>query len=463
MTQPQNSEAPMTRPRSRAGMVLFGLLVLAIASVIWLTLPRSPTLPMPPEIPDAIAEVEIVEALRSARDRLMQDRTRADRWGEYGLVLLAHLFDEEADRCFAQAATLDPNAAQWPYARGLLASKRQPEQAAAWFQRAAELSPDSENGAAMRLQYADWLAEQQQSSEAEAIYREELQRNAQSIRAQFGLAQIQMLQGQSEQAEIGFRATQADRFAAKRSKVQLAILARQRGEAELAAQLERDLAGLPADPPWPDPILDVTLGLRAGRRQRERQIRELEEAGNYREAAEIYLRQIEREPTLEDYVGAGVNLARLQEFPRAISLLQEAESRAPADANVQYTLALVRYSSIEAELGSSVGRAKHQGTLEQVVRHAQLAVKSKPEFAQAELFWGMALTQLGKPSEAIPHLQRAAAGQANRIAPHLALAEAYLQTRQLGEAQSAWKKAHQLEPDAPAVRAFQARLTPSNP
>lgn len=79
----------------------------------WLSGPADPVPPMPPNIVDP----EVRALLENSRRRVLEFPKSGNAWGTFGMILLAQLFDREAERCFIRAAQLDPNDATWPYAR----------------------------------------------------------------------------------------------------------------------------------------------------------------------------------------------------------------------------------------------------------------------------------------------------------------------------------------------------------
>ena len=57
--------------------------------------------------------------IEAARQNVLDKPCSADAWGLLGMTLLTNLFTDDADRCFVEAARLDPRDPRWPYARGL--------------------------------------------------------------------------------------------------------------------------------------------------------------------------------------------------------------------------------------------------------------------------------------------------------------------------------------------------------
>ena len=111
------------------------LLVGAAAAWWWFWPPPPPAPPMPADI----QEQEVRDVIQAARQNVLQKPRSADAWGLLGMTLLTNLFTDDADFCFAEAARLDPRDARWPYARGLIALKRDPDHALDYLRLAADL------------------------------------------------------------------------------------------------------------------------------------------------------------------------------------------------------------------------------------------------------------------------------------------------------------------------------------
>ena len=104
----------MTPRLGRRALLGAAVMVLAVAgaAVGWWWYNAAP--PPAPPMPRNIEETEVREAIEAARAGVLQEPRSAGAWGRLGMMLLAHLFSEDADRCFAEAARLDPSDARSP-------------------------------------------------------------------------------------------------------------------------------------------------------------------------------------------------------------------------------------------------------------------------------------------------------------------------------------------------------------
>src|SRR5437868_4746240 len=74
-----------------------------------------------------------------------------------------------------QAARLDPDDPKWPYARGLIALKRDPDNALPLLRQAAAGISRPDYRAVANLQLAEALLERERLDEAEVLFRAEFQ------------------------------------------------------------------------------------------------------------------------------------------------------------------------------------------------------------------------------------------------------------------------------------------------
>jgi tetratricopeptide (TPR) repeat protein len=471
-------------------LISLGLLVAAVGAAWWWFRPE----PVTPPLPAGIEERDVRQAIEEARHQVLAEPDSADAWGHLGLVLMAHLFAEEADFCFAQAVQRAPSDARWPYGRGLIALKREPDKALPYFRQAAALADhlSADTRSAIHLQLADVLLEREQFDEAVALFRQEQRQRQDNPRAAMGLGLIAAMHNDDQAATKNFTIARESPFAFKKASAQLAALARGRNDLVAADTFEKETAQAPDDPPWPDPLLDEMIRLQVGRRGRERRAAYLEQHGHYKEAADLYLQQIEEQPTARAYVGAGIGLARLRQYDRAFPLLRKAVEMAPESAHAQYSLGLALFSRAEREwqfvvlpasaasmvgfLGSPLtpeppfaasalalertvlafGAPHFREWLSDAVKHTRLAAQLRPTHSKSYLFWGLSLKYLNEPAAAIEPLRKGIQCNPSDFELQFALGEVLLATGQRQEAATHFDNASRLRPsDARAAQALE--------
>jgi len=449
----QQSKAVAYRKR----FLLVGILAIVVGVGAWLFLREKAEPPPEPPLPSAIKEAEVSRVVTKARDKVLEKPDSANAWGEYALMLLAHLFDREADQCLAQASKLDHNDPRWPHTRGLIALKREPAKAADFFRQAATAAgTNAKFRAAANLTLAETLLEQRDIDAAAELFAKELAADGRQERAIFGLGLVALARNDDTTAKRHFTAVASNDFCRQQVAAHLAAIARRANDNDGASQYEKTANELSTDPPWPDPVLDRVIDLRVGRRGRDRRIGMLEANRQFSEAAQEYLTALEDERTSKNLVGAGVNLARLGEYERALALIREGVQVDPSDSLAHYTLALVLYTQAEKAGASS---AKSQAQFQEVVREAQRATELKPDFAHAYLFWGLALKQLGDNQGAIEPFRKGLTIRADGFELQLSLGQVLVATGNKTEAAKCFEKARQINPDDPRLAEAFGSLT----
>ncbi len=433
----------------RGCWLLTALLVVSVAGAAgwwWWSRPAPPEPPLPPNIEDA----EVRQVIERARQEVLAKPRDGDAWGRLGMMLLAHLFDREADRCFAEAARLKPSEPRWPYARGLIALKRDPDNAVP-FLRQAVAAPDAtaDLRSALRMQLAEALLARRELDEAERLFREELASAPRDARASFGLGLVLLARGNDKDATDYMLVARESNFARKKAMAQLAALAGARNDTAAATAYEKEMSTLADDPPWPDPMFDQIVQLQVGHRSWDREVAELENTHKYADAAKLYLDHMGERPNSRDCVGAGLNLARLHDYDRALPLLRQGVQLDPDSSQAHYTLALAQFTRAERDLAQHPDSEAARDWLREVIEHARRTVELKLDFAQAYLFWGLALKYLGEPAAAVDPLRRGVSCRPEDFDLQLALGQVLLATGQDKLAETYLENARRLNPDDP--------------
>jgi tetratricopeptide (TPR) repeat protein len=310
----------------------------------------------------------------------------------------------------------------------------------------------------VRLQLGEALLERQNLDEAEALFRDELRRDPNEPRAALGLGLALRARGEEDEAGELLSRARSSPFAKKTATAQLASLARSRNEAELADELAKQASKLPADPPWPDPILDEMMHLQVGARGRARAAEQLEQQHRYAEAAQAYLEWAEKEPNPRACVAAGINFARTRDYDRAIPLLNQAIALDPDSSNAHYTLALTQFTRAERETAATPGSPKARAWFEEAVEHFHRATVLKPDHAAAYLHWGLSLKHLGDLPGAEVQLRRGISCRPENFELQLALGEVLLATGKVPEAREHLENAQRLDPQDSRPRQALERL-----
>jgi Flp pilus assembly protein TadD len=450
--------APVAGRGRRLLLAGAGLLLLAGAALLGWRWTRQP--PLEPPMPAEVEAPEIREAITAARQEVLKAPASADAWGRLGMVLEAHLFEAEADRCFAEAARLDPDEPRWPYFRGLYALKFHTGDALPLLRRAAACPGAGGQGPLLRLRLAETLLERGELEEAEAEFREVWRRRPGDPRTAFGLGVTVLARGDRKAAAGFLETARGSPSVRKRATAQLAAVARAGGDFPRAAGLEKEAAALPPDPlAWPDPFVDQIVALQVGPRFRQEQLARLEQDGRYAEAAELYLKEVEERPSARAYVAAGLNLARIHEYDRAVKVLREAVRRSPDSPQAQFTLGLVLFNRAEKAWRERQGAPQAQQEFREAVVYLERATALKQDHARAYLICGLALHYLGDPAGAAAALRKGVDCRPGDIDLQLSLGEVLLDAGQLAQAETHLKNARQINDKDPRLKKALARLT----
>lgn len=417
--------------------------------------------PRDPPLPQEMTEADVRETITAARAKVLADPRSGSAWGEYGTVLLAHLFDREAEQCFVEATKLDPRDPRWPYARGQIALKRDPPNAIGLLETAAEVARERpEFKPAFTLALAEALLERGETDRAAALFEQERNSPA-SARAVFGLGLVALLRGDDATAAKHFEAVKSNPACRKQASAHLAALARTRGDVPAAKQYEAEANSLDADPPWPDPYLDRVVTLQVGYRGLQRRVAMLERDGRYEDAVDAFLAQARHKRTSQALTGAAVNMARLRprpDYDRALELLREAVQLDPADSNAHYTLALVLFNKAEKQWDYDPRSADAAKGFREVVAEAKRTTELKPDHALAHMFWGLALKNLGEPKAALEPLRVALSIRPEQFDLHLALGQCLAATGERAAAEGCFNTAAKLKPTDPRPAQELAKL-----
>src|SRR5206468_4561284 len=138
----------------------------------------------------------------------------------------------------------------------------QPEAVLPKLRHAVELWGDQPETPRLRL--AETFLEQGQFDEAEQHFLRLLSRNTENLRAHYGLGRLSFERGDLPGSLYYLRHAASSPFARRAAHLLLAKVYQRQGKTPAAAEELRQVAELPEDPPWPDPLLEpvhaVTVG-----------------------------------------------------------------------------------------------------------------------------------------------------------------------------------------------------------
>ena len=450
---PQPLSSPPQPPVRRWGrrwlLIALAIAVIGTGAGIWCWRSRQQD-PEPP-LPPGIVDPEVKAVVEKSREKVLHEPRSADAWGQYGMVLLGNLIDREADQCFARAAELNTADPRWPYARALIALKRRPDEAPTLLQQTIDAAgADREFRALASITLGEALLERRRVDTAAELFRAQLGTGGVGeARATFGLGLVATSRGDDAEAERLFSKVQNVIYCRKQAAAQLAALARARGDVEAARKYEQRVNELTDDPPWPDPILDLAVELQAGSRGRDRRIERLEREGDYAAAIREYEVQLQTERTPKALTGAAVNFARMGNYSEALDLLEEAVKIDPNHVQTRYTMALVLFTRAEKLWHDNPGVPPAKEDFRRVIEEARRTTELKPDYAEAYLFWGLALRFLDQPTDAIRPLRQGLVTRPDDFMLNLSLGQVLAMAGDRAGAKAYLEIAKKVRPDDP--------------
>ncbi|HLX85516.1 MAG TPA: sulfatase-like hydrolase/transferase [Terriglobales bacterium] len=190
------------------------------------------------------------------------------------------------------------------------------------------------------------------------------------------------------------------------------------------------------------------------------------EDARYQEAVPLLKRVLAEEPNMPvANMQYGMAEARLKNYADAIPSLQKASQLLPDNGMGRYELGLALFETgdwkaaapeFEAAVAKAPKWADAQFSLASVyaridrvpeaMEHLDISLELNPNHYRANLLRGRLLSLLGKPSEALPNLERAASVEPESREAHLFLADAYRQLGRIDEEKIERAKAERSKP-----------------
>jgi tetratricopeptide (TPR) repeat protein len=417
----------MTKRAAGLCLVAGAALLLLLAGVAWRA-GRRDRAPAPPAVNLAGVDPDAAAAIEAIRADVLRAPQSGPAWGRLGLVLLANNFADEAGTCLAQAERLDPGEPRWPFLQGVILTVDDPDPAAAVrkFRRAVELAPDVLD--APRLRLAELLLGQGREGEAVEHFRRLLAGNPDHPRAQLGLGRLALVEGNLQQSLNHLSHAATNHFTRNAATALLAEVYQRQGDQQAAARHLRQLAGLPEDPPWPDPYLEDVERFRTGFHTQTARAARLIAQRRAPEAVAL-LRQLVREHPASGPAWSALGQAynARGDYAEAAEALRQAQRHQAPAVQVHFALGIALLEQGDARAAAEEFRAAIRGKPDHALAHYHLgrclqslsegaaaieafrtALRYRPPFAQAHRELAAALAQEGKKAEALRHLREAA-------------------------------------------------------
>ncbi len=425
----------------RYRILAFVLLVLGIAGglAIW----NRPSLvsSLPPEIVITNVDPAVAKAILECRERVLRSRNTASAWGNLGMVLSVHDFNDEADLCFRESERLDGMEPRWPYFQGLALIKNDPAAAVLKLRRAVKLA-----GAmtAPRLRLAKALTELGQFEEAEENLRTVAHSEPDNPWAQLGLGRLYFERGQSKESLLALETPAINPGTRKAARtMRLSIFSQLEDKTAAKAEMA-ELGQLPDDLPMPDPWVREMNRTLVGLKAMLAQINQLLASGKGSDAAQLLVQTVERYPQSEEaWRFAGQVLLKANDLPNAEAAWRHALEHGPDSVVAHYNLGVALF---------------RQGNYTKAAQSFVRATELKPDHGMAHYFFGKCLEQEKENSRALIAFREAARCQPQTFEIHVALGEALARDGNREEALASLERALLLKPNEESLRQRIAKI-----
>jgi len=437
VSSPSPSPSPGSRPSPRRNVrrLLVGtvIAVVVLSGGLWFFWPTP--VPEPPRIATQGLDPEIVEALDRARQAVVESPRSARAWGELGEVFLAHVYHPEAIFCFEQAEKLDPANYRWPYLQAMARLHTDPDGARICLERSARRA---KTDFVPHLRLAETLLLLERFDEADAAFQKVLEMQPGHPRAYYGRGRAALQRGALTEA-LGYLSLAADNPVSRKAAQQaLAELYRREGDTDEAQRHARRAQELPADNPWPDPILASVQAKAVGVNERMEQARALFASGDLAGSRALVEAVLRKDPShAPAYKLLGSILFRQNDFAGAERALREAIHLNPDEAG---SLAL---------LGGLLAMRKQHAEAISVLRRA---FEVNPSAHEPCFNLARTLAEVGQRDEAITVLRTGLRFRPDAVVLHKELGRLLLQVGKAGEAASVLEKAALHSPDDAELR-----------
>ena len=402
-------------------------ILIASAGVYFVFAPKLTKIPAPPEIELGRVDRAVARVIDEASATVRASPKSAAAWGKLAMILTAHeMAPEVADFCYGRAAQLNPRDFRWPYYRGIALSTSSAEKAIPELQRAAAMGGDAQS--VIRLDLAELLLQHGRLQEAEQELQKTLHLDSSNAPALLTLARTAFQQGD---LEIGLKDLDCPAADPRTRKAALTLRAQihmRTGEKRVAAADARAAARAPADAPWPNPLRQQLLELRAGKRRQLSEADELLAQNRPAEAVTSLRATVRQYPDLGwAWLLLGRALLMRNDLASADETLRTATRLLPDSAEAQFYLGVASYLQKDRAIAASCFRRAaeleptladahfnlanclaEEGDRAGAIEALRATLRCKPDSAQAHALLGDLLRAEGDPAEAIEHLRTAA-------------------------------------------------------
>lgn len=412
----------------------------------------------PPQVDDPEIDTEVSAAIQQRRDAVFAERSSPGRWGQLGMVMMAHDFNHQAAICFEEASSLDPQQGKWLYLQGKSVLRSNPRESIPLLEQAVKLVGNKPEAVCLTL--VETLLELYELDEAEQYLLQFMAENSSSPRARFAQVRLSSLRGNYEQslrqAKDLAKYLQTNPDFQGRLQPLLLIISeslRRLGDAEQAEAM-RQQALAQNEPIWGDPYMAEVKGYETGLKTYLVRADLLFGNGEFDESIAILRSTLQKYP---DSVWAKIYLGRAliriggadpktaqskAQLQEAVTVLEEALELDPNSIEAMYRLAVAR---------------TYLGENDEAVKLYRRAIELKPDFTMAYFNLANCLYGMGQREEAVAALTTAVETQPDFVDGHKQLGSLLLMLGRPEEAERHFNTAVQLRPNDAQLRQLLGR------
>jgi tetratricopeptide (TPR) repeat protein len=411
------------------------LVAVAVAVRQWIA--SNPVLRIP-VVENKDVNPQVANLIDQAFSQVVKSPDSGEAWGEYGLVLLAHGFRDQAAECYEEAARLEPGDYRWPYYHGMTVAMQDRDAALQDFQQAMRLAPEN---LSVRLRLGEWYYDLKDLEKAAEQFRVAAERLASGLpqnettmykaRTEVGMARVLKDQGNKQQAlEWALRAVQSP-LGQRRDVWQLiAELHQQLGDTA-AAMAAADAAERAADAAvWPEPEMGRAAQYLRDASLMYAQVELAWSQGQFDQAMQILLAIGELEPDDQRWkLRLGELFRDASRLEDGIRFMGNAIKSHPKSARMH----LLRAQMLVA-----------QGKRDEAEADCEKAIELKPDYGEAYFVLAQLQILEGKLDDATASLREATRLDTQLVPAFIALGEVLRRQGQTAEAIESWKRVAKL-------------------
>lgn len=369
----------------------------------------------------------------------------ADAYGQYGMLLMAGEYYDEAIPVLEDAETLAPGDMRWPYYLGHIYRMRgATDQSAAAFERALKDKPDY---APALVWLGNAYIDQGRPDAAEPLFSKALMLQPRLVAALFG-------RGRAELARRDYQAAIADleqalEYDPAATAVHYPLAMAYRGAGQIEKAKSHLLPQGSGELKPPDPLMsEVDAAIESPIAYELRGDRELE-AGDWEKAIADLRRGLTIAPdeaVLRHKLATA--LAMKGDTTGAIAQFQETLRRTPTYAKSHYSLALIY---------------EGQGQADRAVDEFSRAIAVDPNYVEAHLQLAQLLRHTGRAAQALPHFEKVLQLDPRVADARFGDAMVLVQLHRYGEARDVLQEGLRVSPDHPGFAVALARILAGAP